>query len=110
MHRANASAAEEGEEVVDQRAQWRSLEVQDYGPFFVQDYTQFFTTADPLDYFESLHMYLSSENVQPAISDEKLSLKFEATLEKRQVAAAGGEEEEKKEEAEPESRRAVVQI
>jgi hypothetical protein len=42
---------------------WRSLEVEEYGPYFHQDYTQFFMTGEPLDYFEDLTKHLQEEKV-----------------------------------------------
>ena len=59
VRRGAEKNAEEGEEAENPREAWESLDVFDYGPFFVQDYTQFFTTAQPLDYFEELNEFLS---------------------------------------------------
>lgn len=96
--RGPEQAAEEGEEAENVRDAWRGLEIQDYGPFFVQDYTQFFTTADPLQYFEELNDFLTKSGIEPQIHGDKLSLKFTANLEQRSQRPAA-EEEEKKEEA-----------
>lgn len=85
------AAQEEGETEENPREAWKSLDVQDYGPYFVQDYTQFFMTAQPLAFFEELHDYLTEKGVEPLISGDKLAVKFEAELPKKQTS---GEEEE----------------
>lgn len=54
---------EEGEMTESPQDAWRSLEVEEYGPCFHQDYTQFFMTGEPLDYFEDLTKHLQEEKV-----------------------------------------------
>lgn len=76
----------EAGEDVDPTTAWAQLEVQDYGPFFMQDYTQFFTSEKPLELFVGLIDYLNESNVEYQISGEKLAVKFEAQL--SSVAAA----------------------
>jgi len=100
--------AEDGE-TENPREQWSLLEVQDYGPFFVQDYTQFFTTANPLDFFEELNDHLTKEGLMAQISGDSLALKFEATLPIRATEAANNGEEEKKAEEET-GRKAQVKV
>lgn len=86
--RGPEQAAEEGEEAENVQEAWRGLEIQDYGPFFVQDYTQFFTTADPLQFFEELNKFLTKSGVEPQISGDKLALKFTTALEPRAQQSA----------------------
>ena len=74
------------------RDAWKDLDVEDYGPYFVQDYTQFFMTSEPLDYFEDLVNYF--DNVTKTayrISGSTLRLSFNTVL--------GGPAEESKENA-----------
>jgi len=46
----------------------------------VYDHTQFFITADRLDFFEELVIFLESNNVNFGISGSKLRLKFETNI------------------------------
>ena len=90
MRRSGNSNEEEGETAENVQEAWRSLEVEDYGPFFVQDYTQFFMKSQPLDYFEDLVTYLNTKQIAHRISDSKLKLKFNT-----QLARAAASEEQK---------------
>lgn len=79
MHRNGNHDCEEGEEVVGLEDAWQSLEIQEYGPYFVQDFTQFFTTSRPLDYFADLVRYVGEQQrVDYRISGSNLRLKFVA--------------------------------
>ena len=50
VHRG--TGADEDEEPAENQADaWASLEVEEYGPYYIQGYTQFFMTSDPMDYF-----------------------------------------------------------
>ena len=60
MRRSGNHNVEEGEQVENMRDAWRTLEIDEYGPYYVQDYTQFFMTSSPLDYFDDLVEYLTS--------------------------------------------------
>lgn len=74
------AAEEEGERQEDPTAAWAALEVHDYGPYFVQDYTQFFMSAEPLLFFAELIEYLTAQGIEYHISGDKLAVKFEAQL------------------------------
>lgn len=62
------------------RDAWQNLDIDEYGPYFVQDYTQFFMTSPPLDYFDDLVSYLGEQNVAYRISGSTLRLKFNLKL------------------------------
>ena len=59
---------------------WEQLEVQEYGPLYQQSFTQFFTTAQPLDVFEHLHEKLNASSTEVSISGSKLKLHFLAEI------------------------------
>ena len=69
---------EDGETVENPREAWQNLEIDEYGPYFVQDYTQFFMTSQPLDYFDDLVEYLHQQGIVYRISGSSLRLKFDA--------------------------------
>lgn len=73
------------------RDAWKDLFIEDYGPYFVQDYTQFFMTSQPLDYFEDLVNYFDVTKTAYRISGSDLRLSFNTVL--------GGPAEESKENA-----------
>ena len=72
----NNQEQEEGETVENQREAWESLDIEEYGPYYVQDYTQFFMTSQPLDYFNDLIEYLTRSGINYAISSSSLRVKF----------------------------------
>ena len=88
----NNQEQEEGEAVENQREAWESLDIEEYGPYFMQDYTQFFMTSQPLDYFNDLIEYLTRSGINYAISSSSLRVKFNHRIGVRSPAA---EEESK---------------
>lgn len=81
MRRGAGDNAEEGEAVENPREAWQDLEVEEYGPHYMQDHTQFFMTSQPLDYFEDLVDTLSKKDIAYRISGSSLRLKFTTNLE-----------------------------
>lgn len=105
MRRSGTNDCEDGEMVENLRDAWKDLDVEDYGPYFVQDYTQFFMTSHPLDYFEDLVNYFDSvTKTAYRISGSALRLSFNAVLggpgpaeESKEDAAAASESSQGKE-------------
>ena len=92
VRRSGTNDCEDGEMVENLRDAWKDLDVEEYGPYFVQDYTQFFMTSQPLDYFEDLVNYFDSvTKTAYRISGSTLRLSFNTVL--------GGPAEESKENA-----------
>ena len=56
------------------------LEVEEYGPYYIHDFTQFFTTSAPLDFFVEFVNYLESEEIEHRISSSKLRVSFNTAL------------------------------
>ena len=46
----------------------------------MHNFTQFFTTSKPLDYFSALVDYMNSKEIEYCISSSKLRLKFETVI------------------------------
>ena len=67
------------------------MEIDEYGPYFVQDYTQFFMTSQPLDYFDDLVDQLSKQNIAYRISGSNLRLKFTHKIGGNPAGAEGEE-------------------
>lgn len=97
MRRSGNNDNEEGEEVENPREAWKSLEIEEYGPCFMHNYTQFFMTSQPLDYFDDLTEYLYKNQADYRISGSTLRLKFTTTIAPPASPEAAGSEEEKKE-------------
>ena len=89
VRRSGNHAMEEGEEPENPRDAWQNLEVTEYGPYFVQDYTQFFMTSSPLDYFDDLVEFLNKKEIPYRISGSNLKLAFTTQI---GAASAGAEE------------------
>lgn len=92
--RAGGGDVEEGESEENQRTAWESLEIEEYGPFYVQDYTSFFMTSSPLDFFSEMVDYLKSKQIAHHISSESLRMNFIA-----RIGSNASTEEESKEES-----------
>ena len=75
VRRSGNDNVEEGE-VAENRDAWQNLEVEEYGPYYVQDYTQFFMTSPPLDYFDDLVKHLDSSGTAFSISGSTLRLNY----------------------------------
>ena len=88
VRRGGDHDAEEGETVENPREAWEGLDIEEYGPYFVQDYTQFFMTSQPLDYFDDLIEYLSKKQVDYFISSSSLRVKFNHRIGGTSQAAA----------------------
>ena len=78
--RRGTGTGEEEDEVENPREAWEALEIPEYGPEFVQDYTQFFMSSDPLDYFEDFIKFLKVSKVPARISGSTLRVKFQTSL------------------------------
>lgn len=96
VRRSGNNNEEDGETVEKPREAWERLEVAEYGPFYMQDYKQFFMSSQPLDYFDDLVEYLHTQNVAYRISGSSLRLKFET-----QMGARAETEETKAQEGRP---------
>lgn len=105
VRRSGNHNEEDGETIENPREAWEALEVDEYGPYYIQDYCQFFMTSQPLDYFDDLVEYLHSQNVVYRISGCNLRLKFET-----QLAAAAAADGEESKEAEGRSVKVDIQI
>jgi len=79
VRRSGNSNQEDGE-TVDDRGAWGNLDIEEYGPVFIQDRTQFFTTSKAIDYFEDLVATLREQHHAVRISGSSLRLKYETTL------------------------------
>lgn len=80
MRRSGNHNEEEGETVENPRTAWQSLDVEEYGPYYINCYTQFFMTSQPLDYFDDLVEYLHKQGIAYRISGSTLRLKFETSV------------------------------
>ena len=96
VRRGGEHNEEEGETVENPTEAWKNLEIEEYGPYFVQDYMQFFITSDPMDYFDELVIYLQAHQVAPNISGSKLKLNFIQRI--GGTAGSGAAEEAKEDE------------
>lgn len=76
VHRSGNHNVEDGEMVENPLEAWQGLEIAEYGPCFVQDFTQFFTTSKPLDYFNDLVSYVEKKRIDYRISGSNLRLNF----------------------------------
>lgn len=90
VRRSDGAMQEDGEEVENQREAWSSLEIDEYGPYYMQDYTQFFMTTSPLDFFDDFVLLLQKRKIKNNISGDKLKLTFNAF-----VGGSSPEEESK---------------
>jgi hypothetical protein len=69
-------ASEDDMDQEDRKEAWTGLEIDEYGDRFVYDHTQFFMSANPLDFFEEMVIFLEQNNIGHEISGTKLRLKF----------------------------------
>lgn len=76
VRRSGAANADDGNSVENPRDAWQNLEVAEYGPCFQNDFTQFFMTSSPLDYFDDLLQHLTKMDINYRISGSSLRVKF----------------------------------